>query len=91
MEVPVVRRPRQRCVSHHASLLYIRALIDEKLDAREVSVARGEQQRRVAAVVGIVQWGALIDVFLHPIVVSVHAVAPDVALLRDELPALYIM
>ena len=41
--------------------------------------------------VSLVQGGALRDVLLHPVIVTVHAVAPDVALLRDELPALYII
>ena len=47
-------------------------------------VPRGEEHRRVAAVVGLVQRRALGDVLLHPVVVAVDAVAPDVGLLRDE-------
>ena len=82
--------------------------------ARRRTVAGGQEQRRVAAVVSFVQRGALArrgtaqvasglrralpsgalraaratprlgDVLFHPVVHAVHAVAPDVALLRHK-------
>ena len=49
-----------------------------------MAISSSEQQRRVAAVVRIVQWRSFSDMFTNPIVISIDAVTPNIALLRDE-------
>merc|ERR1711959_431740 len=43
-----------------------------------------QQERRVPAVVRLIQRSTLRNVLLHPVVVPIHAVPPDVGLLGDE-------
>ena len=54
------------------------------LNTRKVPITSSEQQRRIAAVVRIVQWRSFRDMLTNPIVIPIHAVTPDIALLGNK-------
>ena len=76
--MPIVRRSLQRGVLHQPALLNIRALAQQQLHHLGVTVTRRENQRRITAVIALIDRRALVNVFLHPIVVPIDAIAPDV-------------
>ena len=64
-------------------------MVESRWGDKMRTVSRSEHQGRITAVVRLVQRRALRDVFLHPVIVPIHAVAPDVRLLGHELARLW--
>ena len=74
----------QRTILHDPALLNICTFVEKELDDLRVPVSGGEHQRRIAAVIALVNRRPFINVFFHPIVIPIYAVAPDVRLLGNK-------
>ena len=59
LKVPVVRRAGERGLLHQPGLLQVGTLVHEEVTHGGVSVPGGEEQRRISAVVSLVQRGTL--------------------------------